>query len=371
MMLIDTVWLLLILLGSYLIGMRILSIGNFTWQTDLDQFLNATGIGLVMYSCIVSIFGLLGGLYPWLGYGLISLSFLIGWRWLLELKASITNLSFICPSIYSTSLIVLFLAAVLLHYFSASFPLMGGADSDDMSYQLAVPRVYTAYHHFVLMVENIRSFIPMNINMLYALGILLDGNEVPKLINFAFGLGVFALTYDLTRRHIDPRFAFLAGLLYYLNPLVAHNNTNAYIGLGMTFFFLLGFSALLKWYATGESRLLILASVFIGFNIGSQYLGLVLAMALSPLILINIKRIYKEWRASCLAVGFILLIGGSWYLKNWIVSGNPFIPLFSDWTTVQSIKEINDISKVVGVNPMTSIPTLTSFLTLPWTITMQ
>jgi hypothetical protein len=367
-MLIDTAWLLVIFSSAHLLGIRLLSFGKFTWHSRLDHVLNAIGVGLILYSCAVSILGLLGGLYTWLGFGLIGLSVLIGWRGWRELKASVNPMSFTRPSVIDTSLIILFLIAVLLHYFSATVPLIGTAASDDVAYQVAVPRVYTAYHHFVLIAENIRSFIPMNINMLYTLGILLDGNEVSKLINFAFGLGVFMLTYDLTRQYIDSRFAFLAGLLCYVNPLISHNSTHAYIGLGMTFYFLLSFRSLLRWHTTGESRLLILSSIFIGFNIGSQYLGLVLATALSPFFLINLDRIYKSWRSSCLAVGIILVIGGSWYLKNWIVSGNPFLPLFPDWTSIQPINEINDATRVVGLN---SMPTLAGLISLPWTLTMK
>ena len=95
---------------------------------------------------------------------------------------------------------------------------------------------------------------------------------------------------------------------------------------------------------------------------------MVLALALSPFLLINLGRIYKSWRTSCLAVGVILLIGGSWYLKNWIVSGNPFLPLFPDWTSIQPINEINDATRVGGLN---SMPTLAGLISLPWTLTME
>jgi len=365
-MAIDTICITLMIFGATLLGARVLSFFSFTWTDPLERILVSMGVGLIIYSYSMSVLGVLGGLYSWVAYGIIGLSFLAGYRFIFIMWHRRQDFKIPRPSPFTLSLLCISSIFIGINYMSAVTPIFGGAGSDDVAYQVGIPKVFVNYHRSILIPENIRSYIPQNQNMLYVFAILLESTEVAKLLNFVFGLGVFGLTYQLARRYVDKNVALLAGLISYSNPVFTQNGAFAYIGLGLTFYFILGIYALLKWYETKENRWLILSALCCGFNIGSTYLTFVNLAAMGPLFLMQIRR----WSIAPMLIftGIVILIACPWYIKNILVTGNPLFPFFSAGVTDQYILKTTQLLREVHEVPPVSIYGMILF---PWALLVR
>jgi hypothetical protein len=365
-MLVDTICIGFIVTGATLLGARVLCYFSFIWTDFLERVLASMGVGLIIYSYCMSALGVFGGLYSWAAYSILGLSFLAGYRFIILLWQRRREIQIPRLSPITFAMLVVLLILIGINYMSAVTPVFGGTGSDDVAYQVGIPKVFVNYHSIVLLPENIRSYIPFNQNMLYVFAILLESTEVAKLLNFVFGIGIFGFTYHLARRYVNKNVALLAGLICYTNPVFTQNGAHAYIGLGLAFYFLLGIVALLKWYETKENGWLILSAMCCGVNIGSTYLGFVYLAAMAPLFVMHIRR----WTIIpvLLFSGVVILIASPWYIKNWVVAGNPLFPFFAQGVTDPYILMMTQLLRQVHEVPPVSF---LGMLMFPWELLVR
>ena len=374
-MLLDTLGLFAFILAGHLIGRKILNrYASDIWDGFLEMALFTTAIGLVVISYLTTLASLIGGLYPLTAYLTLLLIFFIGRNVLWGYILLIPNIRSRHYSPYSMCLSVVLLFFIVINYFSAVSPIFGGAGSDDVSYQIAIPKLFTVYHQFVMPWENVRAFLPLNINMLYTYAILINGTEIAKLVNFAFGVGLFFVTYYLAMHYVrEKNCALLSGLIAYTNPVTIHNGAIGYIGLGLTFYFMVALIALLRWYETNNRIWLLLSGCFWGFLFGSSYIGfLFLASAISVFIFE-----WKKWNPSHSHIwifsGLCILLSAPWMIKNLIVSGNMLFPMMHQWTThaYLSAASLSSSSLGTGHNPLTQTLSFSGLILLPWNLLMK
>lgn len=68
----------------------------------------------------------------------------------------------------------------------------------------------------------------------------------------------------------------------------------------------------------------VLSGLFLGLLVGTKYSGLFLAGAL---MLVFYRELFYKFNLKSLFFGFLgFMVGGMWYLRNWIVMGNPLYP---------------------------------------------
>lgn len=197
---------------------------------------------------------------------------------------------------------------------------------DDTMYHLPLARSYIEHQGIVLQ-EYLRfPLFPQNMNLLFALG-LMFGYEVwaqafASLPVFVMGLGAVGASCYLFR---SPNLGLLtAALLFMIGP-IKRMLGYAYVDNGLGLFCWAAILALAVWVSkrkeTSALQWLLVAGVMAGIAAGIKLFGLVLAAFLGLYLLIK-----RDLKACVVYGSTFLLFGAWWYVRSFIISGDPVHP---------------------------------------------
>lgn len=173
------------------------------------------------------------------------------------------------------------------------------------------------------------TYFPSNVELLYLFLMFPFREEfLTPLVQFLFLLGIGAVTLKIAGGAGCSRGSSLgAGLLAMVVPGMLHQAAAPEVDLAFAFFFLAALHFILMSLRDRASlRYFVMASVALGLFVGTKYIALVFGATLLPLFVPAIVR----GRAAPRLAGFVaicLLTGGFWYVRNWVVAGNPVFPL--------------------------------------------
>ena len=197
---------------------------------------------------------------------------------------------------------------------------------DDTMYHLPLARYYVEHHALAVQPFLRYPFFPQNMELLFALG-LMFGNDVAAqtlatvpLFVIAIGLiGAGAWLFG----SILPGFAAVVLML----SLATLRKTlgYSYVDNGLALFCWGAYLALALWEGTDRKRRhwLVAAGVLAGAAMGSKFFGTVPAVMIGAWILLG----RRDWKAALVYGGTALLFGMGWYLRSWILSGDPLHPV--------------------------------------------
>lgn len=238
------------------------------------------------------------------------------------------------------ALLILFVLVPL-----AALALAPAISWDASTYHLTVPRLYLEHGGFRPVELNVYSNWPLGTEMLYAMGLLLQDHVLPKLMHFAFGLGilfgVFVGLRDTGGEVAETSDQILGGalamVLVLANGVVAFEIRIAYVDLAIGFYLLTAFLFLRRWRrAPQDLGPLVLAGVSCGLMAGSKLNGFVGIFALSWLLLPAAMELRQQqgWktvgRAAMAFGGPIILLWAPWLVKSVAYTGNPVYPILYD-----------------------------------------
>lgn len=222
-------------------------------------------------------------------------------------------------------LLILCLAAGLL------LTLTPEIGKDALIYHLAVPKLFLKHHGFYFIPGNIFSNYPLHSEMLFLIGLFLQGDILSKGMHFLVLLCIL-LGMDQFMRYRMKRHDFpaLSLLIFCTIPSVFLISHMAYNDLFVTFYSVAAVFAFINWVHNVERGWLILSGVFTGLAMASKYTALLLPFLGCLGILWAVRHHHFPVRKILrflLLYGLILILWGSpFYIKNWIVTGNPFYP---------------------------------------------
>jgi hypothetical protein len=285
------------------------------------------GIGLVMTGYAVFILGITQSLYPGLILSILTILTLLaiaGWRRpLCQCPAPSSRRSrWDTPAAW-------LLAVVLFTGFL--FVLTPEIGKDALIYHLAAPKLYLQHRGFYLIPGNVFASYPFLGEMHYVLALFLKDDILAKAINYTvlcgILLGIGLLARFLMREHAFP---VLSMLIFASIPSVFFVSHLAYNDLFVTFFTLAAVYAFLRWSEEGAAKWLIVCGFFSGSAAACKYT----ALLLTPLGCLGVLWLMNRQQAGtrqtlhrcALFVSAAFIAGGPFYLKNWIVTGNPFYP---------------------------------------------
>jgi len=101
----------------------------------------------------------------------------------------------------------------------------------------------------------------------------------------------------------------------------------AYVDLSFAFFTFLTIYAFCLNEAIGERRAAVLSGLFCGGALATKYLALSLAAVLALLWVIRSKERLRTFAYFVLSSA---LVSGIWYVRSWVVAGNPVYPFFPE-----------------------------------------
>lgn len=264
---------------------------------------------------------------------------------------------------------------------------------DASTYHLTVPRLYLERGGFRPVELNVYSNWPLGTEMLYAMGLLLQDHVLPKLMHFAFGLGILFGVFVGLRDTGDkvsgglgqaPEASdqilggALAMALVLANGVVAFEIRIAYVDLAIGFYLLTAFLFLRRWRRDPQDLgPLVLAGVSCGLMAGGKLNGFVGIFALLWLLLPAAVQRWRQqgWgavgRATLAFGGPIFLLWTPWLVKSVVYTGNPVYPVLydvfggPDWSP-ELAAQLSQWQRSIGMgrDPL-------DFLLLPWRIVVH
>ena len=240
---------------------------------------------------------------------------------------------------------------------------------DELCYHLTVPKAFVRDHAVHELSASTSCLWPYLMEMLFTLGILMRGPELAKLFHTATFLLTAASIFCLMRRFGDKKSALFGAAVYFFTPAALMQATFGYIDNAVAGYLFLTFYALLVFFDSKQAKWAALAGVFGGFLLSTKYLGLFM-LPLAALFyffhLLKDKDKKKIFVSAGYFAGFVILCGGVWYLRSWMLRGNPTFPFLNqffgpaEWTN----KVIGHVAHGRGTD-------LLSFLAIPWDLAMH
>ncbi|MGH9429460.1 MAG: ArnT family glycosyltransferase, partial [Terriglobia bacterium] len=245
---------------------------------------------------------------------------------------------------------------------------------DDLAYQLSGPKAYVEKHRLQPLPHNPMTFMPRNVQMLYALGMLMHNEVTAKLIHYGMGLLTMLAAYALGLRLHSRIVGLVAAAILASSPLFLWEMRTAHIDVGLALYVFLILYALTIWWNNRDQAWHCLLLWFMGFSLGVKYHALFALGAVTLLVLILHAARTKNARqaiAATLKFFFLSLIGLfiPWGAANLYFTGNPVFPMFHEvfksryWTS-ELTKLIIHQQKDVGI-PLT-LANWREWLTIPW-----
>ena len=247
---------------------------------------------------------------------------------------------------------------------------------DALIYHLAVPKLFLDHHGFYFIPGNVFAGYPLLGEMHYLLALFLWGDILAKTMHFALLCGILLGIGQFVRFLMrENAFPALGMLLFASIPSVFAVTHSAYNDLFVTFFTLAAVYTFLRWSDTGLRAWIILCGIFAGSAIACKYTALLLIpLGILGILLSSHCRRTGNRQVIFHLLAYILgagIIGCPFYVKNWIVTGNPVYPFFYDlfggreWDSDQA--RLYDIF----IQGLGMGRTWVDYLLLPWNLSFR
>jgi hypothetical protein len=268
---------------------------------------------------------------------------------------------------------VILTACLFLGFLLVLTPAIG---KDALIYHLAVPKLFLKHHGIYFIPGNIFAHYPLNSEMLYAVGLALRGDVLAKGIHFVMALSILLGMWQFARHHISEVPCIpIALLVFYSIPSVFATSHMAYNDLTISFYAFLAVYAFVNWFGRRQDAWLILCGLLSGVAVSTKYTALLLPFLGCLGILWACRRNRASGqRVLRLLLGYILctvVVGSPFYIKNWIMTGNPFYPFLygifdgRGWDPEQA--RLYDLF----VNSLGMGRGLLDYLLLPWNVSVN
>jgi hypothetical protein len=298
----------------------------------IERRLFGMATGLVLLAYAILILGLLGLLVVWPILACCVIEAVVGWdehaRMLREITGAFGNGRLGVLQICAAAFFLVFAAAALFGCFTPP----ASVEWDSLSYHLADPKIYLANHRIVYLPWESHSNFAFTMEMLYTLGLSLHSIALAKLFHFSLGVAATVATYLIGRRIHSSTTGVIAALIFASLPLVFWEGGTAYVDLAATAFGGLATVALIAALQDESSNpaWLRISMIMMACMISVKATSLVpAALSAGGIVAVQYhqsKRLSESCRSAVnYGVGAVLL-GSVWYLKAWIVAGNPFFP---------------------------------------------
>ena len=311
------------------LGRLALRITGLSFASRSEEVFLASGIGLAAMAHAVFVLGCAQALSA---APILALMAVLGMMaiagYFQRLPASLSRAASRSPWDHPATLL---LGILLL----AGLPLVLAPETgkDALIYHLAVPRLYLSHHGFYAIPGNVFAGYPLLAEMHYLLALFMKNEILAKGMHYAL-LGGTLLGIGLFSRHILREIAFPAlGMLIFASiPSVFAVSHTAYNDLFVAFFTLAALYTFCRWSDSRSRGWLVLCALFCGSAMACKYTALLFA----PLGILGILWCHARRRATTrnafgdmgLYALVAFLTAAPFYLKSWLLMGNPFYPFF-------------------------------------------
>ena len=202
---------------------------------------------------------------------------------------------------------------------------------DEMAYHYISP--YTLYFEKSWFIGN--SFyqnLPRLLETVYvALFSISKTYSIARVIHFMIFISFLLTAYT----YLKKKFGFWTAILYFIATLFFSENfllwsTLGYVDVGTMSFVMISVISFLDFYLDNKSGQLFFSVAFMGMAIGSKYSALtqLLSLLIITTGILFVRKNVSFFKSRIFISGIVLLfvLGGYWYAKNLVFTGNPIYP---------------------------------------------
>ena len=366
---------LLILASAHALGQLLLKRVTLPNLLAVEKIPLAILLGLAASAMLIFALGVAHLYRPWV-FWILTIAGFAGWLFLLN-KTEFQEFGkfFHANFIKSNSKILLiFWAALTLLPLTMCF--VPELFYDSLVYHIGLPHLYllegryvdTPYVHF--------SRFPLLVHMLYVWALALDGEALAKLMHFSF-LGLIpCLCLAIAKRLDAPRGGLLATLLCISIPVLQINIWTTGVDVALSTFALASLLCAIIWHQTEPQNMgaLILSGIFAGATFGTKYTGAFFVFGCSGFIIasgiskrLSLKQTFQAFFVWGCCVTALML---PWFIRNAILTGNPFYPFLSSVFESRHLvieKFKSEATTSLGYTPAS----IWGWLTLLWSIALR
>jgi len=296
----------------------------------IEEGVFKTTLGLVIISYALFALGHAGLIYPATGWLVLAAGIAAGWRAIPDYIKRAYHAAPRTVGVTSAAVILVPLSAYFLisGLYGSLLPPIG---FDVLMYHLGAPRLYIDAHRIFPTPDINGSFFPFGVEMLYMLGMMVDGPISANLVNFSFAVlgGLTAAMF--TRRFVKADSGWLSFSMFISIPLIAWLMPQAYIEFALAAYCMLAMYALFASFTEDDNGWLIVAGVMAGFTMATKYTGIPVVLAL--VIVAKYQYLFIEkvgvrvtTRRLCIYLAVAAVVCLPWYVRNLFFYGNPVYP---------------------------------------------
>ncbi len=313
------------------LGRRVL--GSTEFPSQLERLIFSAGLGLGIASLVMLGLAWIG--LPDRSWGLLGAAVL---TILLrrEIRGLLSSLRRLRLPRASDRVAKFLVAYVLLSLgFALVLALLPPTAWDSLLYHLPGPflLVQGASYSQVLRITPLASSSVLD--HLFLAGLWLRGDGVAAPLHWLYAVLTLGSIWQLASR-LDPTHRWLAVSLLLSGFTWVVLAGWPYVDWGLAFYGTAGFLALHRWRQGQIRQGLFISAAMVGLGLGVKYTGVIVAVPLGTLLLLDQRRADRRVLARDLATfgSVALLFVAPFLLRNWAFAGNPVYPLFGgglDW----------------------------------------
>ncbi|GBC84654.1 hypothetical protein HRbin11_01087 [bacterium HR11] len=351
---------------GYGLGRRL----TYSWRyaSVWEEVSCSTALGLGVIALLVFGIGVVGWLYPWVLLGALLLSQGLCYAVWRDLFKRLTPALRGWSGRLRPGLGRLLAGGCLL--FMSLLALYPPTAYDATAYHLTAPKLYVRDHAIGFFPHVRLNMLPQLNEMLFTLMLMFYDDIAAQVVEFLMLLLVAGTVYAWGRRVFSGRVGLWGAALWLSNPLALWLGSTAYIDIGLTLFTTLAVYAFCNGLSDKKAGWLTLAGVYSGFAAGTKYHGLFF-LGLLGLAALGVGFRERRWAYPGLFGLAALSTAAPWYLRNFLWTGNPFLPLGTrvfgyGGLSPEDVQIIFRLWDLIGIEK-----TPASLLLLPWRLAFQ
>ncbi|MBT3924130.1 MAG: hypothetical protein HOF21_16305 [Nitrospina sp.] len=330
----DALLFLLIFIGFLSVG-RVFTrnVWDLNFSSSVEAFVFSSALGSIIASLLITGLVFTGQVSPLTCWALLAILLLSGiglWRrlWLDGIKTVFTSPVFFPSSLFKTTaqiiLAILFLLAL-------SLALAPAFSTDALVYHLEVPRAFLKAGGLVNLPNNIYSYFPQQIEMVYLFALALGSDSLAQLTGLGIAFLLLCALWQYYRQIGSTGYAWLVPLIFILTPTFFGVASSAYVDLQAATYVFLAFYSWENGCTRKQSGWFFLMALFTGAAVATK-LTMIIILPLALLGLAIHGRSHKN--TSQVAGQCVVLVLGSlilllpWLARNYYFTGNPVAPFF-------------------------------------------
>lgn len=360
-------------------GRNVLTLSKIVFTSRTEELTFSYAIGFALMSYLILFIGMCNLLYKEIAIlFLIILAFFLRKDIVYINKEILDSIKEFARTNFKFSTLLLVFLIIIIALIICIGALAPSYSNDSMVYHLTDAKYFANTHTIGLIPYNsTNSLWPYLVEMYFVLAILLNMLPLAGLFHFSLMVATAVALYTFSKRFFSEELAVLASTIFILVPGIFMEAVQTYVDLGLVFYTFMAVYAFLVWMEKGQLRWSALSGAMCGLGMSVKYFGIVIPLILGTYFTFGFFRV-RGLERKAIFKSFILFFVSAvvtsfiWYLRQYIVMGNPVSPFFYRifGTGKLTIEVVEAISEKFYHKALGSGLTLKNFFTIPWRLTM-